>query len=61
MVPGSEAALLDSLMADQCVLAARAVLQDEVAVVANAARVATDIVRPVTAVSRNAVILPPPA
>ncbi|KXZ54634.1 hypothetical protein GPECTOR_4g699 [Gonium pectorale] len=47
MVPGSEEALLDSLLSDGCVLAAREVLQREVAVVANAAAVAADIVRPV--------------
>jgi carboxyl-terminal processing protease len=47
MIPGSEAALLESLMGDDCVAAARSVLRDEVAMVANAARVATDIVRPI--------------
>ncbi|EFJ47344.1 hypothetical protein VOLCADRAFT_92124 [Volvox carteri f. nagariensis] len=53
MVPGSEEALLESLADDQCVVAAREVLREEVAMVANAARVAADIVRPVS--SYNAI------
>ncbi|GIL52993.1 hypothetical protein Vafri_8708 [Volvox africanus] len=62
MVPGSEVALLESLMGDSCVLAARDLLRDEVAVVANAARVASDIVQPVAMHSvRQTTILPPPA
>ncbi|GLC33706.1 hypothetical protein PLESTB_000106100 [Pleodorina starrii] len=59
MVPGTETALLESLAGDSCVAVARAVLKDEVAVVANAARVAVDIVRPVG--SSRATLLPPPA
>ncbi|GIL83336.1 hypothetical protein Vretimale_11309 [Volvox reticuliferus] len=62
MVPGSEVALLESLMGDRCVVAARDVLRDEVAVVANAARVASDIVRPVAMrTAPQTTILPPPA
>ncbi|GLI59856.1 hypothetical protein VaNZ11_001844 [Volvox africanus] len=62
MVPGSEVALLESLMGDSCVVAARDVLRDEVAIVANAARVASDIVQPVAMQSTpQTTILPPPA
>ena len=46
MVPGSSELLVESLMEDSCVMAARDVLQQQVAVVANAATVASQIPGP---------------
>ncbi len=43
MVPGSSELLVDSLMEDSCVRAARDVLQQQVTVVANAATFASEI------------------
>ncbi|GFR48940.1 hypothetical protein Agub_g10947 [Astrephomene gubernaculifera] len=49
MVPGTEAPLVSSLMSDRCVVAAREVLTRQVTVLANAATLAENIVRPVSA------------
>ncbi|KAG2431731.1 hypothetical protein HXX76_009227 [Chlamydomonas incerta] len=54
MVPGSSELLVESLMEDSCVMAARDVLQQQVAVVANAATVASESPRPALSVASAA-------